>query len=189
MSSADLASTAQSKASVAGAEVLGFLCPCCHQRLNVPATFAGIAGPCPACAEVIRAPVPELVHPKVTGNQEVTAGHAALPAVDQDHGENHDQAPRGRPGGSGFNAVLKIESLSADDLDDSWRERHQRGRKQSRRRRRRTRIVRDLLGSNAAERTQKVCMVVIGAILIITVVGIYFNHRSGGRLFEKLFGI
>ena len=81
------------------------------------------------------------------------------------------------------------DPLPADGLDDSWRQRHQRERKQSRKRRRRLRSLEDLLGSNFAEKIQNYGIAVIGAILVVTILGIYLNHRSGGRLFEKVFGI
>jgi hypothetical protein len=38
------------------AETLTFICPRCQIRLNVPASMAGVTGPCPGCREQITAP-------------------------------------------------------------------------------------------------------------------------------------
>jgi hypothetical protein len=38
------------------AETLTFSCPRCQIRLNVPASMAGVSGPCPSCREQITAP-------------------------------------------------------------------------------------------------------------------------------------
>ena len=40
-------------------EVIHFSCQHCHAQLTVPATMAGVSGPCPSCANTLTAPVVE----------------------------------------------------------------------------------------------------------------------------------
>ncbi len=43
-------------------EVINFSCQHCHAELGVPATMAGVSGPCPSCGNPITAPQAESRH-------------------------------------------------------------------------------------------------------------------------------
>src|SRR5688572_25903805 len=49
-------------------EVLRFHCPSCGAQLTVPATLAGIEGPCPSCCRTIQAPLPEALYEMELGD-------------------------------------------------------------------------------------------------------------------------
>lgn len=171
--------------------MLSFLCPCCHQRLAVSSALAGIAGPCPACARVIRAPHANEVSPLVIGSQPITDGQGgpANGAWDSTGSAAEEpEVPRYAAGELGFRAVMRIAPIPAEGLDDSWRERHQRDSKLSRRRRRRHRFIENLVESRTSRKLQRIGILLLSGILGVTIMVLYLNRRSGGALLEKVFG-
>ena len=172
--------------------LIGFLCPVCEQRLNVPASLAGVAGPCPWCQRMIRAPQAPVRRPsgEVELVESFTRGSGVGHRFSQWQPEEADPKPRRMvaPGGApqSFYATKRIAPTPVEGLDDSWRKKVERRRKQSRKRRLRNR----LLGSAIVrcEPARRIGTLVILGILALTVGLLYLNHRSGGQLLGGGFG-
>ena len=171
--------------SNAQAEALvSFLCPLCERRLNVPTRLAGIAGPCPSCQNINRAPRvhlgPPIIQPGFvpSGSEQMQAladlGGVESPTVEENRVFPTDPAIR-------FNATKRIPPTPAEGLDDTWREKVERQRKRSRTRRRRKQVLQHCLGRGKASR--KLGIFLILGILGLTICVLYLNHRSGGQLF------
>ena len=180
--------------------LISFLCPLCHERLNVPNDFAGVAAACPACSELIRAPR-ETAQPSVSSQMRVTGSENSLTSEGQGLSSRLSgnsaltTTPLVQPAtmlspsyGSGFSAVKKIEAPESDALDESWRAKVERDKKKSRRRHSRDRWLEMAVNSPQGEKIQRIGIILITTILVITIGGLYLNRRSGGELFRKLFG-
>ena len=172
----------QAELGVDSQVLMSFICPCCHQRLNVPTSLAGVAGPCPACSHVIRAPRTLAPAPPFSQQFDESTTEVVLPNMAQ---EDLEQLPEVT---AGFSAVHRIAAPSADRLDDSWRERVKRERKQSKRRRRRHRFIQKLLRSPLTHKLRKIGIVFLSVVLIATIYLIFINHKGGGILLRKWFG-
>ena len=187
VSNLDLEPTQQNTTAAQG--LMSFLCPCCGQRLNVPIHLAGIAGPCPACENVIRAPQVEAYQrataaaPLVSTSEIIVSDSGA--AWDAPDEAPADEVPVVR---SRIGDVRRIAAPPEEELDDSWREKVARERRQTRKRVRRTRRIEAFLASHTARRIQRVGTIAIVAILGATMLILYLNNRSGGALLRKVFG-
>lgn len=180
--------------------MISFLCPQCIVRLNVLIELAGIVGPCPVCAQLIKAPRGQSKS-AVSRQVNDTTSQTCLPNIAQERGANENERISRREiirsgsgssvlvnHGAGFSAVNKIEAIKTDGLDDSWKEKVARERKQLRMRRRRDRWLESLVMSPRARKLQKISIIVITAIPVLTMGALYMNYRSGGALFKRLFG-
>ena len=62
-------------------DLISFDCPNCGVQLRVPASMAGIKGPCPACSNPIQAPLLQGIHPdRPTPNEVPSSSPDRLPA-------------------------------------------------------------------------------------------------------------
>lgn len=63
-------------------ETLSFSCPACGSQLTVPASLAGVIGPCPTCRTQIQAPIPAPVVqvPAPVAPQQIAVGPSGYPA-------------------------------------------------------------------------------------------------------------
>ena len=167
----------QRRANPQAERLVSFLCPLCERRLNVPSHLAGVAGPCPACQKMIRAPQVPLVVPAV---------QSAFPPADEDTIESQTEAEppvQTRQPTVPFYATKRILPTPADGLDDSWREKVERRRERSRKRRRRMRFLNGFAARAAAPRKIGICVLL--GILALTIGFLYLNHQSGGRLMNS----
>ena len=172
-------------------DLMSFLCPCCHHRLNVSSGLAGIAGPCPVCAKVIRAPQPAPAVPIVNPYTQVTTSEIVLPDLEPlplPQARPQSLAPSVNAVGDSGIGFRRIAPVPTDGLDDSWRDRHERERKQSRKRHRRDQLIANLFESPRAKRMQKVGLTVISVVLAVTMLALYVNHRTGGVFLRNIFG-
>lgn len=166
--------------------LIGFLCPVCEQRLNVPASLAGVAGPCPSCQRVIRAPQAPVKRSagKIELVECFTRGSGGGHGFSQWQNEEPDPKPRRLVAAGGapqsFYATKRIAPTPVEGLDDSWRKKVERRRKQSRKRRLRNRLLRSRIVRG--EPARRIGTLVILGILALTVGLIYLNHRSGGQI-------
>jgi hypothetical protein len=166
--------------------LMSFLCPVCEQRLNVPACLAGVAGPCPSCQRVIRAPqFPKLALTDDLGNWMPNAGENGSTDLNEVADVPREQSSPVLGSAPSFCATKRIAPPPPDGMDDSWRKKVERNRKQSRKRRRRNRWLRNFIGGKTF---QKVGTLLILGILAVTVGILYMNHRSGGQLFSGRVG-
>ena len=160
--------------------LLSFLCPYCDQRLNVPAALAGVAGPCPSCSEVIRAPQGGQVLQMVAGRRPPTTSEVVVSAPTEKSVDEPVRGPVARARGSAgagepcFKRPAQNRARPpAENLDRSWRERYKRERMQSRKRHRRLRFFENLLESDRSKKMQRICLALIAGILVLTVVALY----------------
>ena len=65
----------------ASQDLLSFSCPNCGVQLRVPASMAGIEGPCPSCAAIIQAPSAPHHSPSSTGPDSQTSSAPLSPAT------------------------------------------------------------------------------------------------------------
>ena len=126
-------------------------------------------------------PTPMSLQGPLQGPLPLTTSQTLFPEPDQPDQPAQMEEPR-------FNAVMRIPPSPAERLDDSWRERHARERKQSRKRQRRTRMIENLFESKRGKRLQKIGIASLGSILALTMLVLYLNQRSGGALIDRVFG-
>jgi|GEM_PF-4379228 len=117
-------------------EVLRFHCPRCGAELTVPATLAGIDGPCPSCCQIIQAPLLEALYEMEPGDFDLPGRQSQGPS-----GNPVYPAPREKsvpdpgflpPPEKNFKARLAIPPQE-EPLDDTWKGRHRSKRRRNRR--------------------------------------------------------
>ena len=166
-------------------EVLRFHCASCRAELTVPATLAGIEGPCPSCYQTIRAPrtVPEAHY------------------VDDFEMEEPDETPPvfpPRPAGvppasplarkpalaEMFPPVMSEKQFKArraipapeEPLDDSWRARSKDQRRKSRRVHKAERVAHTFLESRGFA-LARVALILVSAALMVFLFNYLQSHQ------------
>ena len=190
----DIQSRARGVQSSAPKALFSFICPCCRERLNVSIDLAGVSGPCPSCHKVIRAPQVEAFQPLINPRTQVTTSQIELPGLHPQHPGVPSGYRRPRPitrtepvaAAGSFCAVKVIAKPPVED--DSWQAKRKRERKLSRRRRRFERLVYAFNHSRRIQRLKRVGILLIVGTLVLTFGVLYMNHRSGGKLLERVFG-
>ena len=119
-------------------DIIRFQCPACSAVLTVPATLAGIEGPCPSCFQTISAPIAEATYAapyEMTDVPWITPGSTPR----EEFSLRPTPAPAGMitdlfsaPPEKHFRARLAIPTPE-EALDDTWKERHRDIRRHSRR--------------------------------------------------------
>jgi len=136
--------------------------------LTVPATLAGIQGPCPSCLRIIHAPLQEALYDidsiDLDPLPHQNASRAAPPVFPEVRGR--------RPGDSGaslvaeknFKARLAIPRQE-EPLDDSWKDRHRDQRRRNRRAQKVGKAAQSFLESRGFQITRVALILLSGAML------------------------
>lgn len=176
--------------------LLRFHCNSCQAELTVPATLAGIEGPCPACFQTIRAPIPEAVYSRpltppvglaleplppefeaLTAPPERQRAIQPIPLPQRTSGLN--------PGlNSGFAQPLLDKSFKAklaippgeEPLDDTWKDRHREQNRQTRRVRKVEKAAESLLNSRSFAFI-RVAMILVSAAMLVWLFAYMKDHQ------------
>lgn len=186
--------------SMRPADVLLFQCGYCHTELSVPLVQQGVVGPCPCCAQQIRAPqtmVQPLFLPPLDGAHEAHTLPVPLPAW-RDYQPSVPEEPvidwsPPRPASRGdsndgllprqlteheslgFQAKLSIPQPE-EPLDDSWRERHMDERRRISSLKKLDRVTHQFLDSRVWRAARMALMVSTGGLC--AGLGIYLQDRN-----------
>jgi len=150
----------------------------------VSVDLAGVIGPCPSCAKTIRAPFNNYVEQPDIPDQVVTTSQTVIPAEPEPYGVDADELVKPES----FSATYSIDRPRREDLDDSWRAKHDKDRELAKKRQKRDRMIWNLCYSKGAKKFQRFGAVVLTGILVATAAVLYLNRRSGGALLERVFG-
>lgn len=158
-------------------DILRFHCPSCRAELSVPATLAGIEGPCPSCSATIQAPLPEALYepaPVIFRHLAAAASSAKMvfpegrepgippipkPVRAAADGMGIPQSPE-----KNFQARMGIPRQD-ESLDDSWKDRHRDIRRQTRRVRRVEKAAQSFLDSRGFQFARVALILLSGAML------------------------